>query len=201
MRAASHLVSERRVWRLYSTQRHWSLHAKKRGLNRKAGPPVHDDRVQRAFTAPPDIDRLWLTDISEHNTSEGRLYLYAVKDACSRRIVGYAISDRMRSSLAGAALQMAVHRRNPVGTVVHPDRGSQGGFNWSSQHLDRGGVPRWRRRIGSRRRARLPRAFDVNGGRIVRCGRPCALPGVLSPRGQCSGRPRTVQFPGTGKAI
>nr|WP_246276328.1 IS3 family transposase [Curtobacterium albidum] len=122
--AAGHRVSERRVWRLCSQQRLWSLHAKKRGLTRKAGPPVHDDRVRRAFTAP-DLDRLWLTDITEHPTGEGKLYLCAVKDACSRRIVGYSIGDRMRSSLAVAALQMAVQRRNPVGTVVHSDRGSQ----------------------------------------------------------------------------
>jgi len=61
----------------------------------------------------------------EHNTSEGKLYLCAVKDACSRRIVGYSISDRMRSSLAVAALQMAISRRNPTGTVVYSDRGSQ----------------------------------------------------------------------------
>lgn len=107
-----------------SQQRLWSLHAKKRGLTRKAGPPVHDDRVRRAFTAP-DLDKLWLTDITEHPTGEGKLYLCAIKDACSRRIVGYSIGDRMRSSLAVAALQMAVHRRNPTGTVLHSDRGSQ----------------------------------------------------------------------------
>ncbi len=124
LQAAGHRVSERRVWRLCSQQRLWSLHAKKRGLNRKAGPPVHDDRVRRAFTAP-DLDRLWLTDITEHPTGEGKVYLCAVKDACSRRIVGYSIGDRMRSSLAVAAVQMAVHRRSPVGTVVHSDRGSQ----------------------------------------------------------------------------
>jgi putative transposase len=124
LHAAGHRVSERQVWRLCSQQRLWSLHAKKRGLNRKAGPPVHDDRVRRAFTAPA-LDRLWLTDITEHPTGAGKLYLCAVKDACSRRIVGYSISDRMRSSLAVAALQMAVQRRNPVGTVVHSDRGSQ----------------------------------------------------------------------------
>ncbi|PZE34103.1 IS3 family transposase [Curtobacterium sp. MCPF17_031] len=122
--AAGHRVSERRVWRLCSQQQLWSLHAKKRGLNREAWPPVHDDRVRRAFTAP-DLDKLWLTDITEHPTGEGKLYLCAVKDACSRRIVGYSISDRMRSSLAVAALQMAVDRRNPAGTVVHSDRGSQ----------------------------------------------------------------------------
>ncbi len=124
LHAAGHRASERRVWRLCSQQRLWSLHAKKRGLNRKAGPPVHDDRVRRAFTAP-DPDTLWLTDITEHPTDEGKLYLCAIKDACSRRIVGYSISDRMRSSLAVAALHMAISRRNPSGTVIHSDRGSQ----------------------------------------------------------------------------
>ncbi len=44
-------ASERRMWRLCSEQRLWSLHSKKRGLNRKAGPPVHDDLVLRDFTA------------------------------------------------------------------------------------------------------------------------------------------------------
>ena len=117
-------VSDRRVWRLCSQQRIWSVFAKKRGLNRKAGPPVHDDRLKRVFTAP-DIDKVWLTDISEHHTSEGKLYLCAVKDACSRRIVGYSISDRMKASLAVNALTTAIGRRDPVKTIVHSDRGSQ----------------------------------------------------------------------------
>jgi putative transposase len=60
-----------------------------------------------------------------HPTGEGKLYLCAIKDACSRRIVDYSIRDRVRSSLAVAALQMAISRRNPTGTVVHSDRGSQ----------------------------------------------------------------------------
>ena len=124
VRAAGLSTSERRIWRLCSQQRLWSSFAKKRGLNRKAGPPVHDDRVQRAFTAP-DIDKLWLTDITEHPTGEGKLYLCAVKDVCSKRIVGYSIDSRMKASLAVDALTMAVHRRNPVKTVVHSDRGSQ----------------------------------------------------------------------------
>jgi putative transposase len=101
--ASSHTVSERRVWRLCSQDRLWSLHAKKRGLNRNAEPRVHDDRFRRAFTAP-DLDKLWLTGITEHNTAEGKLYLCAIKNACSRRIVGYSISDRVRSSLTVAAL-------------------------------------------------------------------------------------------------
>lgn len=49
---------------------------------------MHDDLVSRQFSAPrPDV--LWLTDITEHPTAEGKLYLCAVKDACSGRIVGY----------------------------------------------------------------------------------------------------------------
>ena len=121
---AGHTVSERRVWRLCSEQRLWSMHSKKRGLNRKPGPPVHDDRMRREFTAP-DVDRLWLTDITEHHTQEGKLYLCAVKDTCSKRIVGYSIDSRMKASLAVNALTMAIDRWTPVRTVVHSDRGSQ----------------------------------------------------------------------------
>lgn len=73
-----------------------------------------------------DINQLWLTDITEHRTGEGKLYLCAVKDVCSNRIVGYSISDRMRSSLAVQALENAVTRRDDVaGCIVHSDRGSQ----------------------------------------------------------------------------
>src|SRR5829696_8058703 len=128
-----------RVARLCTQQQLWSVHAKKRRLTRKPGPPVHDDLVERVFTAE-QVDRLWLTDITEHPTAEGKLYLCAIKDACSRRILGYSMADRMTSQLAVVALASAVLRRRPVATVVHSDRGSQGGFNWSSQHLDRGGV-------------------------------------------------------------
>lgn len=85
---------------------------------------MHDDRVQRAFTAP-DIDKLWLTDITEHQTGQGKLYLCAIKDVCSKRIVGYSIDSRMKASLAVDALRMAVQRRSPSRTEVHSDRGSQ----------------------------------------------------------------------------
>ena len=71
-----------------------------------------------------------MSDITEHWTNEGRLYLCAVKDVCSGRIVGYSISDRMKSSLAVAALDSAVARRRAdgadiAGCIVHTDRGSQ----------------------------------------------------------------------------
>jgi transposase InsO family protein len=117
-------VGENRVARLCSAQQIWSVFSKKPGLTRKAGPPVHDDLVDRRFTAPtPNV--LWLTDITEHRTGEGKLYLCAIKDVYSGRIVGYSIDSRMKASLAVAALRNAIARRNPVGTIVHSDRGSQ----------------------------------------------------------------------------
>lgn len=124
--AASGIVAGRnRVNRLCTLQRIFSVHSRKRGLARKPGPPVHDDLVQREFVAEQP-DQLWLTDISEHPTGEGKLYLCAVKDACSTRIVGYSIAARMTSELAVAALRNAVALRSPAATVVvHSDRGSQ----------------------------------------------------------------------------
>ncbi len=85
---------------------------------------MQDDLVQREFTAVAP-NRLWLTDITEHPTAEGKLYLCAVKDACSKRIVGYSIDDRMTSELAVNALRNAVALRGSVEAIVHSDRGSQ----------------------------------------------------------------------------
>jgi putative transposase len=117
-------ASRNRVNRLCTSQRLWSVHSRKRGLNRKPGPPVHDDLVLRDFTAPaPNL--LWLTDITEHPTAEGKLYLCAVKDACSKRIVGYSIGARMTADLAVNALANALALRGGVDTIVHSDRGSQ----------------------------------------------------------------------------
>jgi len=125
LKDAGHKVSERRVWRICSEQGIWSVFSKKRGLNRKAGPPVHDDLVERDFTASGP-DQLWLTDITEHRTTEGKLYLCAIKDVYSNRIVGYSIDSRMKASLAVASLRNAIGLRRPTGTVtVHSDRGSQ----------------------------------------------------------------------------
>jgi transposase InsO family protein len=68
-------------------ERDLSVFSKKPGLNRKAGPPVHDDPVDRVFTADaPDV--AWLTDFTEQRTAEGVLHLRAIKDVCFGRIVG-----------------------------------------------------------------------------------------------------------------
>jgi len=123
---AGHEASENRVHRLCKEHRIWSTITKKGRRHSKApGPTVSDDLVNRDFSArEPDL--LWLTDITEHPTAEGKLYCCCVKDVFSNRIVGYALGDRMTAALATSALRSAVARRQPVDVVVvHSDRGGQ----------------------------------------------------------------------------
>lgn len=120
-------MTDKTAWRICRDNHWWSSFGKKRarGSKKKAGPPVHDDLVQRQFTAHAP-NELWLTDITEHRTREGKMYLCAVKDVFSNRIVGYSISDRMKARLAVDALENAVARRGEsAGCIVHSDRGSQ----------------------------------------------------------------------------
>lgn len=127
---AGQVMAARTGWAICSANGWWSVFGKKRAKNgKRPGPPVHDDLVQRDFTATAP-NRLWLTDITEHRTGEGKLYLCAVKDVYSNRIVGYAIDSRMKSRLAVRALNHAATRRSIdghdiAGCVVHSDRGSQ----------------------------------------------------------------------------
>lgn len=127
LEAGGHRASERRVWRLCRDHAIWSTTTRKgrKGSGKRPGPAVHDDFVQRDFTAPaPDV--VWLTDITEHPTAEGKLYACIIKDLFSNRIVGYAIGPRMTAKLARSALRAAVARRQPASVVVvHSDRGSQ----------------------------------------------------------------------------
>lgn len=125
LQAAGHRVGERRVWRLCRQQRLWSTTVKKGRHGKRPGPAVHDDLVQRQFRADRP-DAIWLTDITEHPTAEGKVYCCAIKDVFSNRIVGYSIADRMTAQLATSALKTAIARRQPTGTVVvHSDRGGQ----------------------------------------------------------------------------
>jgi putative transposase len=187
-REAGEPMAERTAWKICSELGWWSAFGKKRGKNgKKPGPPVHDDLVERDFTADA-LNELWLADITEHWTGEGKLYLCAIKDVYSNRIIGYSIDSRMKSRLAVAALGNAVARRHAegaevAGCVLHSDRGSQGGFNWSSQHPDHGGV-RWD--VARSRCRSCPRVRGGNGLRIARCGRRCVHRVDLSRRGRCN---------------
>jgi putative transposase len=72
------------------------------------------------------VNRVWAADITYVPTRRGWLYLAVVIDLCSRRVVGWAMADRMLQDLTSTALRMAVeHRRPPPGLIHHSDRGSQ----------------------------------------------------------------------------
>lgn len=82
-------MCERTAWRICRDNQWFSVFGKKRGKNgKRPGPPVHDDLVKRDFSVD-DTNELWLTDITEHWTEDGKLYLCAIKDVFSGRIVGY----------------------------------------------------------------------------------------------------------------
>jgi putative transposase len=137
---AGEQMARRTAWRICSTNGWWSAFGKPKRAkgSKKPGPPVHDDLcavvdehgVTRHVFVAEAPNELWLTDITEHKTSEGKLYLCAIKDVYSNRIVGYSIDSRMKSRLAVAALNNAVARRQVeggevAGCIVHSDRGSQ----------------------------------------------------------------------------
>lgn len=112
----------KRVERLMARAGICGVHHRK-GRPRPA-PAVHDDLVARKFQADGP-DRLWVTDITQHRSSEGWVYLAVVLDIWSRRVVGWAISDRITADIVVDALEMARLRRRPGGTIVHSDRGAQ----------------------------------------------------------------------------
>jgi putative transposase len=97
------------------------------------GQPVAENVLDREFE-PEAADRAWTADITYIPTREGWLYLAAVKDLHSRRIVGWAMGERIDSRLVVDALEMAVALRMPgEGLVAHSDRGSQ----YASEHYRR----------------------------------------------------------------
>jgi putative transposase len=93
------------------------------------------DLIQRDFTPGPATDRRYVGDITYIATWEGFAYLATVIDLASRRVVGWALANHMRTELVEDALRMAfVQRRPPRGVIFHTDRGSQTGLNRSKQH-------------------------------------------------------------------
>ncbi len=120
-------VGRKRVQRLMRRAGICGLVSKKRGRTtiRVPGVRVADDLVNREFrpTAP---NVLWVADITYLRSWEGWLYLVAVQDAYSRRIVGWSMADPMRADLVVDALNMAIARRRPdAGLIHHSDQGSQ----------------------------------------------------------------------------
>src|SRR3954449_3087817 len=102
----------------------WRGHA---GANHRQPPRLLDcpNLLERNFTATAP-NRIWLADITYIETDQGWLYLAAVMDLYSRKIVGWAMRDHLRTELPLAALEMAMQARKPApGLMHHSDRGVQ----------------------------------------------------------------------------
>ena len=118
-------MNEKRIHRICSKHKIFaSIH--KKGRKYPASTiPAHDDLVCREFKTDK-INKIWFTDITEHQTGEGKIYYCPLKDAFSNRIVGHSIGDRMTSSLTVEALDNAMSNRSyPDDVIIHSDRGGQ----------------------------------------------------------------------------
>lgn len=103
---------------------------RRRSLTRQGKRRAAADLVHRRFDAvAPDV--LWVGDMTEIETGEGKLYLATVLDLFSRRLLGYAMGAHHDAALVGASLNMAAATRGGQvdGVISHSDRGSEGGFN------------------------------------------------------------------------
>ena len=122
---------------VYSIMREQGLKGLPKSPTGRRGPVgafVAADLVRRDFSEDGP-NKLWVTDITEHPTREGKVFCCAVLDAFSRKVVGWSIDSTQTATLVTNALGMAIKGRDPDRTVIHSDRGTQGGFNCSSQHL------------------------------------------------------------------
>ena len=99
------------------------------------------DLLRRDFTAPAPHQR-WVADFTYVPIATATVYAAFIVDCFSRFILGWRLAGHMRTDLPLDALEMALWQRDVrSGQLVHhSDRGTQGGFNWSSQHLEYGGV-------------------------------------------------------------
>jgi transposase InsO family protein len=100
------------------------------------------DRVERQFHRDQP-NQLWVTDITEHPTREGKVYCAVVLDAWSRRVVGWSIDSRPSTALVTNALGMAIDQRRPHGdTVIHSDQGTQfTSWTFTRRAVDSGLLP------------------------------------------------------------
>jgi len=147
------------------------------------------DLVKRQFAAGAP-NRLWVADFTYVATWGGTVYVAFAIDVFSRRIVGWRARMSKETDLVLDAIDMGLRARDyrpgpGVDNLIHhSDAGSQGGFNWWSQHLDCGGVRLWEIKTRDRTRQRVG---GGSGRRIGRCGLRCGRRDGRSHRARCSG--------------
>jgi putative transposase len=177
LRSRGHDVARCTIERLYAEQG-WVgalRHKKVRTTIPDESADRPADLVDRQFFATCP-NQLWVADFTYVATWSGMVYVAFVFDVFSRRIVGWRAATRMTTDLVLDTVEHAIWTRRQsgiedlTGLVHHTDAGSQGGFQWSSQHLDERGVP-WLQARGVRR----TRSAAVAGSemRIGRSGRRC----------------------------
>jgi putative transposase len=127
LREQGRRCSRKRVARLMRTAGLVGVHRRRAARTTVRDPRARPapDLVNRVFTSDAP-DRLWVADITYLPTWQGFLYLAAVVDAFSRRVVGWAMAGHLRTELVVAALEMALARRSPAtGVIHHSDQGTQ----------------------------------------------------------------------------
>jgi putative transposase len=125
------------------------MRARRKGTTRRSKRAPAEDLVKRDFQAT-QMDRIWVADITYVATGEGFLYLAFILDVYSRRIVGWAMENHLRTELVVNALRMAVWRRKPApGLVHHCDQGVQYTALSFSQKLREVGITPSMGRTGS----------------------------------------------------
>ena len=119
------IVNKKLVWKIMRQLGLQGLPGPKKGIKNLVNVATEEDLVQRKFVARGP-NELWLTDITEHPTREGKVYCCAVLDLFSRKVVGWAIDRRYEATLVNDALSMAAKTRPPsLGSVIHSDHGTQ----------------------------------------------------------------------------
>lgn len=142
LRADGESVGRRRVARLMKKHRLCARLPKhfRKTTDSSHSRPVVPNLVQRQFL-PNSPNKIWAVDITYIRTWEGWLYLAVVIDLFSRRVIGWAMANHLRTDLAISALQMAVrHRRPPRGMIHHSDRGVQYASGEYREFLQRHGI-------------------------------------------------------------
>lgn len=149
------------------------------------------DLLNRDFTAPAP-NRVWVTDFTYVRCWAGWVYVAFILDVFSQRIVAWHAATNKETELVMTPLRIALWERDREGHRVgagqlihHSDAGSQGGIQWSSQHLDDGGVC-WV--VPGSRGPSGRRVLVDSGERTGRCGRRCVPRGGRSPHVRCSVR-------------
>jgi transposase InsO family protein len=119
------IVNKKLVFKIMRELGIQGLPGPKKGYKKLKNVPTCEDLVQRSFSAAKP-NELWLTDITEHPTREGKIYCCVVLDLFSRKVVGWAIDRRCESSLVIDAINMAKNSRSAsASTVIHSDHGPQ----------------------------------------------------------------------------